>query len=187
MTKYELACDKRITMMAILFEILMIVACVLLVDASLEHFWGIQTMIASHVPFHAALIAVIVLQYVLVSIELIARNRDECHGLTLPLAFIPGGTIVRTLLMTTLATLVIAFKLVVYFVSVLLAFVFQILHVDKFLGTSRWVDGIDGILEPLEMSVNRLYNSLYFHKIRANTSVFSSVFNGCLSFWCINH
>ena len=82
---------------------------------------------------------------------------------------------------------VVALKLLVYFLSVLTAFATQILRIDKWCSTAKWVDFVDRFLEPIEYGVNRLYNWLYFNKIRANSSVFTSMFNGSLSFWCINH
>ncbi len=187
MTKYELAEDKRITIVAIIFEILMVVACLLLGDAIVEEYLKIQTLFAQPVPIKASAIAVIVLQYLIVVIEMIARHRGDQRGLTIPLVFLPGGIVLRTLIMIVCEAAVIVFKLLSYFISVLLAFVFQSCRLDKLMGTSKLVDLTDTILEPLETGVNKLYNLLYFHKIRANTSVFTSVFNGSLSLWCINH
>ena len=180
MTRYQLACDKRITLLAILLEAAMVVACVFLADAVAETIFHIPTMMASHVSMTTALIAVGVLQYLIVATELIARHRDAHRGFTLPLVFIPGGLILRTFLVTGCNLAVITLKLLVYFVSVLLAFAFQILRVNKHLGSAR-------LVEPVEIAANRLYNALYFNKIRANTSVFTAVFNGSLSLWCINH
>lgn len=187
MTRYQLACDKRITLLAILLEAAMVVACVFLADAVAETIFHIPTMMASHVSMTTALIAVGMLQYLIVATELIARHRDAHCGFTLPLVFIPGGLILRTFLVTGCNLAVITLKLLVYFVSVLLAFAFQILRVNKHLGSARLVDLTDRLLEPVEIAANRLYNALYFNKIRANTSVFTAVFNGSLSLWCINH
>ncbi|MBS7381220.1 MAG: hypothetical protein KIG72_08140 [Bradymonadales bacterium] len=186
MTRYELACDKRVTLAAIISESAMIVACVLLADAALEHF-SIQTMMASHVSLQAAIIVVIAIQYVIATIEIVASYRDDNRGATIPIAFVPGGIILRFVLMVVAIGAVVALKLLVYFLSVLTAFATQILRIDKWCSTAKWVDFVDRFLEPIEYGVNRLYNWLYFNKIRANSSVFTSMFNGSLSFWCINH
>ncbi|MBQ9394251.1 MAG: hypothetical protein IJU23_01890 [Proteobacteria bacterium] len=187
MTKYELAGDKRITIAAVILEVLMLISCALLTDAIIEYVFKVQLLFTEPVSIEHTSIAVLVLQYLIVTIELIARHRDDQRGLTIPIVFLPGGIIVRTVTMIILELLVITFKLLAYFISVLLSFVFQIFHVDKFLNTAALVDVTDRYLEPLEILVNKVYNLLYFHKIRANTSVFTSVFNGSLSFWCINH
>lgn len=186
MTRYELACDKRITLAAIIAESAMFIACVLLADAALEHF-SIQTILASHVSLQAAIAVVLVIQYAVVAIEAIARYRDDNRGMTIPLVLIPGGIILRAVLMAAAVGAVVALKLCVYFLSVLVAFTAQILRIDKSFTTARWVDFVDRFLEPVEFCVNRLYNLLYFNKIRENSSVFSSLFNGSLSLWCINH
>ena len=187
MTKYELAGDKRITIAAVILEVLMLISCALLGDAIIEHIFKMQLLFTEPVSIKNTAFAVLVLQYLIVGIELIARHRDDQRGFTIPIAFFPGGIIVRTIIMAILEILVIAFKLIAYFISVLLSFVFQIFHVDKFVSTAAIVDTTDYILEPVEILVNKIYNLLYFHKIRANTSVFTSVFNGSLSLWCINH
>ena len=186
MTRYELACDKRVTLAAIISESAMIVACVLLADAALEHF-SIQTMMASPVSLQAAIIVVIAIQYVIATIEIVASYRDDNRGATIPIAFVPGGIILRFVLMVVAIGAVVALKLLVYFLSVLTAFATQILRIDKWCSTAKWVDFVDRFLEPIEYGVNRLYNWPYFNKIRANSSVFTSMFNGSLSFWCINH
>lgn len=187
MTRYQLACDKRITVAAILFEAAMIVACVLLADAFVESILHIQTMLATHVSLLTSVIAVLVLQYLIAATELIARYRDDKRGFTFPLALIPGGLILRTLIMFCAECIVVIIKLAAYFLSVLFAFATQILRIDKKIGTSTLVDALDHVLEPIETGVNKLYNALYFHKIKPNTSVFTAVFNSSLSFWCINH
>lgn len=186
MTRYELACDKRVTSAAIISESAMFIACILLADATLEHF-SVQTIMASHVSLPVAIVTVLAIQYAIVALEIIARYRDDNRGMTIPLALIPGGIILRAVIMTAAIGAVVALKLCVYFLSVLVAFITQILRVDKWCSTARWVDFVDRFLEPVEFCVNRLYNLLYFNKIRANSSVFSSLFNGSLSLWCINH
>ncbi len=200
MTRYELAGDKRITVAAIIAEVAMVVVCVLLGDAIIEYihnlppqmpvakfFAPIQSPIASHAPLMVCIIVFLVLQYIIAALEMIVRFRDDQRGFTLPIVFIPGGILIRTILMAVLELLVIVFKLLIYFVSVLLSFIFQILHISKILGTGHIVDAADQTLEPIEILVNKLYNLLYFHKIHANSSVFTSVFNCSLSFWSINH
>lgn len=187
MTHYQLACDKRITVAAILMEAAMIVACILLTDAVLEKIFHIQTMLAAHISLTTSLIITLILQYLIVITEMIARYREDRRGLTLPLAWFPGGLLIRTAIMILCITSVVALKLMVYFLSVLFAFAVQILRLDRHIGTSPIVDATDRMLEPLEIAVNRLYNLLYFHKIRANTSVFTAAFNSSLSLWCINH
>ena len=194
MTRYELACDKRITLTAIVFEVLMLISCVLLTDSVLvtlaEHYPHkvmYDPIFASHVPLVFAIWCVVVLQYLITIIEMIARFRDDTRGLTIPLVWLPGGMIVRSVLILALAILVISIKLVIYFTSVMLTFLFQIIHIDKHWTTCHLVDITDRVMEPLERYVNKLYNILYYHKIHANTSVFTSIFNGSLSLWCINH
>lgn len=187
MTKYELAGDKRITLAAVVFEVLMLVFCALLADSIIENVFKIPLLFAEPVSIEVSAVCVFVLQYLILITELIARHRDDQRGFTLPLVFLPGGIILRLLIMLCVEAVVIVFKLIVYFLSVLFSFVFQILHVDKKFGTAGVVDLTDHILEPVEIRVNKLYNLLYFHKIRANSSVFTSVFNGSLSLWCINH
>lgn len=187
MTRYELAGKKRITFAAVIFEVLMLISCALLADSIIENIFKIQLLFAEPVSMKAAGCAVLILQYLILCIEMIARYRDDQRGITLPLVFLPGGIILRTAFMFLLETIVIVFKLVTFFVSVLFAFVVQILHIDKKIGTAHIVDFMDHFLEPVEMLVNKIYNLLYFHKIRANTSIFTSVFNGSLSLWCINH
>ena len=187
MTRYEIACDKRITLTAIVLEVLMLISCILLADAVNAELLKNETMLASHVSFAMACAFVGVLQYLIVSVECIARFRDDTRGLTLPLAWLPGGIIVRSVLVYTLSIVVICMKLIIYFLSVMFTFLLQILHVDKKCTTSGMVDIVDRVTEPVERLVNSLYNLLYYHKIRKNTSVFTSIFNGSLSFWCINH
>lgn len=187
MSLYQLACDKRITISAVVLEILMVLACILLGDAVAQQVLEIPTMLDNHVSVRMAVVIVLVLQYLLVGIEMVARFREDRRGFTLPLVFLPGGIVLRTAFMAVLTVVVVALKLLVYFVSVLFAFIFQIFRVDRLFNTAFLVDGADRVLEPLELGVNHVYNALYFHKIRANTSVFTAIFNGSLSFWCINH
>ena len=68
-----------------------------------------------------------------------------------------------------------------------LQFLFLLLRLDKLFGTAHIVDFTDKLLEPLEVLVNHTYNILYFNKIQTNGNVFNAVFNGNLTFWCINH
>ena len=187
MTRYELACDKRVTLAAIIFEVLMVISCVLLADAINAEVLENETMLASHVSVVTAGVIVLVLQYLIAGTELIARYRDRTDKFTLPLVLIPGGIILRTVTMFGLCAVVVAIKLIVYFVSILLTFLLQILHIERVVNTSVMVDYPDISMEPLEKFVNDVYNVLFFHKIRENSSVFTSVFNGCLSLWCINH
>ncbi len=187
MTRYELACKKQITIAAIILEVLMLVACFLLGDAALGYFLNIQTPLAYHLSIKTGVILVLVLQYMILATELMACHREDRRGLTIPLVFLPGGIIIRTLLMLVFNTIVMTFKMAIYFISVMFAFVFQILHLDKVLGTAHITDWTDRCLEPLEMGVNKLYNLLYYHKIKPNSCIFTSIFNTGLSFWCINH
>ena len=186
MTRYELARDKRITLAAIIGETAMVVSCVLLCDAALEHF-GAQTPLASHVSLQTALTAVLAFQYFILAIEGVARYRSDNRGLTIPLAFLPGGIIARAVIIFAAVAAVASVKLLVYFLSVLAAFVLQIFRLDRRIGTGKIADLIDRIAEPAEHAVNRLYNLLCFNKINANSSVFAAMFNGSLSLWCINH
>ena len=187
MTQYELACDKRITLAAIVFEVLMVISCILLLDAVNAEVFKIETLLASHVSVKTACIIVIILQYLIFITELIARHRDQKGGFTIPLVVLPGGIILRTILMFSLCACVVSFKLIIYFISILTTFILQLLHIEKYINTSILVDIPDLIMEPFEYGVNTIYNHLYYHKIRANSSVFTSVFNGSLSLWCINH
>lgn len=184
---YNFARNKYITFLAIVFEVLLIITCILCADAFVEEVLKTQTMLATHVPLKYAIGALLGLQYLIAIAEVFASFREDRRGFTLPIVFIPGGIVLRAVLMAALELIVIAFKLIAYFLSVLLEFFFQICRLDKIMGTAHFVDGIDRKLEFFEICVNRVYNFLYFHKIHANASVFSSVFNGSLSLWCINH
>ena len=184
---YNFARNKYITFFAIVFEVLMLVTFILLADVFVEEVLHIPTMLATHVPLWYAVGALLGLQYLIAIFEVIASFREDRRGITIPIVFLPGGIVLRVAIMVTLEVIVIAFKLLAYFISVLLEFFFQIVRLDKIMGTAHFVDRIDRKLEPMEILVNRIYNLLYFHKIHANSSVFSSVFNGSLSFWCINH
>lgn len=187
MTKYELAREKGITITAIVLEVLMIASCALLGDAIIEAMFKVQLLFTEPVSITKTATSVLVLQYLIVGIELIARHRDDQRGLTIPIVFLPGGIIIRAGIMIALELFVLVFKLLAYFISVLMSFIFQIFCVDKFANTTSLVDMTDRRLEPAEIFVNKTYNLLFFHKIRANTSVFTSVFNSSLSLWCINH
>ena len=187
MTKYQFAHLKFITVMAVIFEILMVIAVILLGDSFVQNFLNIPTPLAQHIPLNIAIGVVLVLQYMIAALEMAARFRDDQRGFTIPLLFLPGGILVRSALMICIITLILTFKLIIYFVSVLLSFVFQVFRLDKYIGTSTLVDWSDLIFEPVEYIVNCIYNLLYFHKIRANSSILTSVFNGSLSLWCINH
>lgn len=190
--KYRVAGNKWLTIAAVAFEVLMLIAVILLGDSLAKNYLGLPTPLAQHVPIKWALGVVLAIQYLIVFTELVARYRDEQKGLlTIPIVLLPGGILVRAGIMFILAFLVILLKLLVYFFAVLFAFVFQILRIDKFRGPSVFIDFItdktDSGLEKAEYGVNTIYNLLYFHKIYANSSVFTSIFNGSLSFWCINH
>ena len=188
---YNFATSKRITVTAIISEALMLIAIILLGDAVANENLNLPTPLAQHIPISFGIACVIILQYVILTTELFARYRDDTRGMTLPIAFIPGGTILRSVIMFILIAPVITLKLVVYFLSVLLAFVFQICRIHKFRDPAKILDFItdktDTLLEPIEYFVNKTYNLLYFHKIHANSSIFTSIFNGSLSLWCINH
>ena len=155
MTRYELACDKRITLAAIVFEILMVVSCILLLDAVNAEVFKIETVLASHVSVKTACICVLVLQYLIVATECIARYRSEVNKMTLPLVFLPGGIIFRTLFMFLICATVVSLKLVVYFVSILITFVLQIVHLNKVIDMSELVDIPDRIMEPIESNPTR--------------------------------
>lgn len=187
MTLYELARDKRITISALVLEVLSVISVFLLVDSILVDQLGVQTVMSNHLSWEVSAGIVIFIQYILVCIEMIARYREEQRGFTLPLVFLPFGHIVRLLLMIALEVIVVSIKLIVYFISVLLQFVFLIVRADKMIGSSHFVDLTDRALEPLERFVNATYNFLYFNKIQTNGNIFNAVFNGNLTFWCINH
>ena len=184
---YNFARNKYITFFAIVFEVLTLVTFILLADVFVEEVLHIPTMLATHVPLRYAAGTLLGLQYLIAIFEVIASFREDRRGFTLPIVFVPGGIVLRAAIMAVLALLVITIKLLAYFISVLLEFFFQIFRLDKVMGTAHFVDAIDRRLEIFEICVNRVYNFLYFHKIHANSSVFTSVFNGSLSLWCINH
>ena len=205
MTRYELARDKRITISALVLEVFSVISVFLLFDAILgnqicrgepgicTYFWsfidqmGIQPIMSNHLSCGVAAGIVILIQYFLVTIEMIARYREDNCGFTFPLVFLPFGHILRLMLMIALEIIVVSIKLLVYFISVLLQFVFLILRIDKYVGSALLVDLTDRLFEPLERFVNATYNILYFNKIQTNGNVFNAVFNGNLTFWCINH
>ena len=187
---------KLTTFLAIFFEVQMLIACFLLGDAIVQNVFKIQTMFSNSVPLMFSFAYIIILQYIIIGLELIVRFRGTTKYIkngkehkidTCPLVFVPCGIIFRTLIMAVLELLILIFKLLIYFVSVLFEFLCQIFRVSKYIGSATLVDLSDSIMEPLEYAVNSVYNFLYFHKIQSNTSVFSSVFNGSLSLWCINH
>lgn len=187
MTKYELARDKKVTIAALVLEVFTLLSFVLLADSILGNQFGIQTMLSNHVSWKAAVVIVLICQYALITIELIARNREEHREFTIPLVFIPFGHIIRAVILFALDAVVVAVKLIVYFLSVLLEFIFMICRVDKYIGTSHIVDMFDRRLEIVEKFVNATYNHLFFVKIQSNGNIFNSVFNSCLTLWCINH
>jgi len=187
MTIYDLSRDKRVTIAALVLEVLSVLSLVVLLNALLGDQFGLQTAIFKDLSWQKSLGLALVIQYLLVGLELLARYREETRGWTLPLVFIPMGHVLRFALMFALALLVIVFKLLVYFVSVVLSFVFLLTRTNLVLGTAHLVDTVDRFLEPIETFVNRVYNALYFNKIPTNGGVFNAFFNGSLVFWCINH
>ena len=194
---HRFAENKKITtFLAIFFEVQMLIACFLLGDAIVQNVLQIQTMFSNSVPLTFSFAYIIVLQYIIIGLELIVRFRGTTKYIkkgkerkigTCPIVFLPCGIIFRTLFMAVLEILILIFKLLIYFLSVLFEFLCQIFGVSKYIGSATLVDVADSIMEPLEYGINSVYNFLYFHKIQPNTSVFSSVFNGSLSLWCINH
>ena len=186
---YELASLRIWTVAAIVLEVSFVIACFFLGDAVLQQVFHIPTMFDNHTSLVVAGVFVIVLNYLIVVVERIVSFRDENKGWILPLLLmcIPGGVILRFVIMLAVELVVVFSKLIVYFVSVLAEFVFQILHVDKYIGTSILVDGCDRVFEVLEEPVNIMYNCMYFCKIHTNSNVFTALFNNSLSFWCINH
>lgn len=192
MTRYELSRDKAVTVSALVLEVLCIISLVLLGDALVAHFHlesklGIQTVMSNHLSVKVSCIIFLIIQYLLVAVEFIARYRVEKRSFTIPLVFLPGGNVLRLAIMFTLEAVVVAVRLVVYFLSVLFQFIFLILRLDKFFGTAHIVDFVDRFLEPIEYFVNSVYNALYYNKIQKNGNVFNSVFNCNLTLWCINH
>ena len=167
----------------------MVIACLFLGDAVLQQVFKIPTMFDNHTSLLFISVIVGVLDYLIAVVEYIVSFRDDNRGKLIPLIILclPGGVIVRSVFMLIVELLVVLFKLAIYFISVMFEFVVQILHVDKFIGTSSLVDGCDLIIEPMEYFVNSLYNKLFFCKIRTNSNAFTALFNHSLSFWCINH
>lgn len=192
MTRYELSRDKAVTVSALVLEVLCIISLVLLGDAIVAQFHlesklGIQTVMSNHLSVKVACIIFLIIQYLLVAVELIARYRVEKRSFTIPLVFLPGGNVLRLMIMLCLEAAAVAVRLVVYFLSVLFQFIFLIFRLDKVVGTAHIVDLVDRFLEPVEYFVNSVYNSLYYNKIQKNGNVFNSVFNCNLTLWCINH
>ncbi len=192
MTRFELARDKRITIAALVLDVLSVLFILLLVNELVAVQFGIQTFSLNHEPSwdgvkNMALFFVLPTQYLLAVVELIARYREDGRSFTLPIVFLPFGHVLRFLIMFALEAIVVAVKLVVYFLSVLIEFVLMICRLDKVAGTALCVDAVDRCLEPVEKFVNATYNFLYFNKIQTNGNIFNSVFNNCLTLWCINH
>ena len=192
MTRYELSRDKAVTVSALVLEVLCIISLVLLGDAIVAQFHlesklGIQTVMSNHLSVKVACIIFLIIQYLLVAVELIARYRVEKRSFTIPLVFLPGGNVLRLMIMLCLEAAAVAVRLVVYFLSVLFQFIFLIFRLDKVVGTAHIVDLVDRFLEPVEYFVNSVYNSLYYNKIQKNGNVFNSVFNCNLTLRCINH
>ena len=192
MTRYELSRDKAVTVSALVLEVFCIISLVLLGDAIVAQFHlesklGIQTVMSNHLSVKVACIIFLIIQYLLVAVELIARYRVEKRSFTIPLVFLPGGNVLRLMIMLCLEAAAVAVRLVVYFLSVLFQFIFLIFRLDKVVGTAHIVDLVDRFLEPVEYFVNSVYNSLYYNKIQKNGNVFNSVFNCNLTLWCINH
>lgn len=187
MNKYDLARDRRITIFALVAEVLSVVSILLILDPLIAQKLDQKSLLSDHLPWGLSLGLILFFQYTLLGVELIVRYREPRDQWTIPLAFLPFGHIVRFLIMLAVELNVIVLKLSVYFLSVALAFLFLLTRTQKILNTSALVDWTDRCLEPVEFGVNWLYNKLYFNKIRSNTSVFTPFFNQNLSLWCINH
>jgi hypothetical protein len=184
--RIALAKDKRVTITALILELLIGLCFVLLVDAFIGQAMQQSTLITSHVSWHYVLAFYLVLQYALVAGEIIASRRVEERSWTIPLVFLPFGNLFRIFIMLTLELTIIIPKLLVYFTSVLLSFPLLLLNLS---GRVKFypIDIFDKITEPLEMIINRIYNALYYNKIKTRANVFNAFFNNTLSFWCINH
>ncbi len=196
MTRYELSRDKSVTVAALVLDVFCVLSCVLLADSLLGDTLGIQTVMSKHISPVIAIIIALVIQYLLLGVELIARYREEIRGFTFPIVFIPGGHILRFVFMVVIELLPVLIRLLAYFLSVLVQIIgiipgvrliFRLLSRVTALDGGTFVDNIDGLLEPLDWFVNRVYNVLYYNKIQQNGNVFNAVFNCNLTFWCINH
>lgn len=187
MNRYALARDRRITIFALVAEVLSVVSILLILDPLIAQKLDQKSLLTAHLPWGLSLGLILFFQYMLLGVELIVRYREPREQWTIPLAFLPFGHIVRFLFMLTIELTVITIKLSVYFLSVALAFLFLLTRTHNILNSSAIVDWTDRSLEPLELAVTWLYNKLYFNKIRSNTSVFTAFFNQNLSLWCINH
>ena len=133
------------------------------------------------------LVPVLVLQYLLVGVEILSSYRVENRSFTFGVVFFPLGHLLRVIFVFVLCVPLIVVKLLVYFSSVVLSFLFILTRTDKYLGTARLVDSMERVLEPLELGVNHIFNFLYFNKIQPSGNAFSVLFNGNLTLWCINH
>jgi len=187
MTRYDLSRDKRVTIAALVLDVLCLLSFALLADSFLGDTLGIQTVMSNHVSPTIAIIVAVVIQYMLVAVEMIARYREDARGITLPIVFLPGGHILRFAILLLFTSVFLVIRLITYFLSVLFQFVCLVTRLDKVIGSAHIVDFIDRRLEPFDWVVNIMYNLLHYNKIQTNGNVFNTVFNCNLTFWCINH
>jgi hypothetical protein len=105
-------------------------------------------------------------------------------GWTVPLAWAPGGRLVRLGVGLVACLPVIAVKLLVYFVGMTALLPLAWLRGQGF---GRAMDRLDAGWEPVEYAVNGLYNALHYCKVNPHSSAFSTLFNLLLPMWCLNH
>ena len=182
----RIANDKRMAVLVFILELCTFITLLLLADSSVAKIFERDTLLATHLSIEILIVILLVCQYLSFVSEYIVSHREEERQFTLPITLLPFGNLLRFAILFVLELLAVIPKLIFYFFSVLFAFVFMILHIDRFM-PGNFVDIFDHLMESYEIKVNKMFNLLHFNKIKANSSVFSSVFNSFLTLWCINH
>jgi len=177
-----------VTAVAALLELFELAVVGTIVDFEVAVFFERSPYIDHGFSLLALVIALGAVQYLLMGVEMVARHRSPHRGWTLPLAFLPLGRGVRTLLMLGVCTIVLLPKLTFYFVTLTaglpVLWLLSRLGVPK---TARLIDGFDNLFEPVEKATNHLYNALFYNKIEIRGSTFTALFNLPLTLWCLNH
>lgn len=190
MSIYEIARDKRITIASLVFEVFALISLLLLADSVIANVFqasGLQAILTKHLSITTSVVIVLIIQYILVALEMVARYREDIRSFTLPVVWLPFGNWLRLLVMILIVTPFALIKLICYFVSALIEFVFMITRLNAEIEIKRDIDWVDTLLEPIECDINCLYNFLYYNKIHTNGNIFNAIFNGNLTMWCINH
>jgi len=180
--------SKAVTLIAVLLESMELIAVLLIVDILLAQQQQRPPFVDHAFSTFHFLATLLLLQYLLVATELIARHRQRQPGFTLPLVFVPFGRLLRVALLSTLGLLVLLPKLLVYFLYLTLGLVL-IAPLARLTNGAvlRAIDLFDTFFEPIEGMANALHNLLHFNKIESQRTVFASVFNATLTLWCVNH